>query len=425
MAVLDFVEHGGRLVDLALDIDDIRQLRLAADDSAEGVVLLARLRELATQRGTDPALRNLRNFVAGLRTIDPRAHLRAMERLPLAESEDQPLAVGARQWLANLQRFLYVNESVSENHTQESRLVRIEAAEQRLDAVVFGHPAAKQRILALVDAFLRQQARGGRIIALSGPHGNGKTSLLTQGLAPALDIPSYVIDMAGMQRSDQLLGNLPVYLGAEPGKVADALMTMQSRRGLLVFDEIEKASVAAQDAVANIVDVSRNRQFETTYFAGIPVNLTNMTFAFTINDSNRLSRTLQSRLSAGVIQTHALTEDEKMEVAVRFLVPKAIAARERPDISFSRDALTYLIRDCTDEGGVRQLGGHISSLVDDLSLAMTRGCAERVITLDWIRRSNLQILQRPEAVKGQPYFARPDSERPAGDLPNVFADAPY
>jgi ATP-dependent Lon protease len=222
----------------------------------------------------------------------------------------------------------------------------------------------KDRILEhLAVSKLREDASG-QILCFVGPPGVGKTSL-GQSIARTLDRKFARLSVGGVHDEAEIRGHRRTYIGAMPGSIIRALRDAESKNPVLLIDEIDKMGADVHgdpaSAMLEVLDPEQNRAFRDHYL-DLPFDLSTVLFICTANTIDTIPSPLLDRMD--VISLSGYTEDEKLGIAKRYLVPKQIEAHGLTParISISEKALRLVIREYTREAGVRGLERRIADL---------------------------------------------------------------
>jgi ATP-dependent Lon protease len=233
-----------------------------------------------------------------------------------------------------------------------------------LDEDHFDLEKVKDRIIEhLAVSKLRKDASG-QILCFVGPPGVGKTSL-GQSIARTLERKFARLSVGGVRDEAEIRGHRRTYIGAMPGSIIRALRDAESMNPVLLIDEIDKMGADGRgdpaSAMLEVLDPEQNRAFRDHYL-DLPFDLSKVLFICTANTVDTIPGALLDRMD--VISLSGYTEDEKLGIARRYLVPKQIEAHGlTPDgVSISDRALRLVIREYTREAGVRGLERRIADL---------------------------------------------------------------
>ena len=309
--------------------------------------------------------------------------LARLERLPPAAAEHGVIR-GYLEWIASLPWDKSTDDNLDLDH-----------ARQVLDDDHYDIDQVKDRILEfLAVRKLKPDARGS-IMCFVGPPGVGKTSL-GRSIARALGRRFERISVGGVRDESEIRGHRRTYIGAMPGTIIRALRDAGSNNPLLMIDEIDKMGADFRgdpsSAMLEVLDPEQNHSFRDHYL-DLPFDLSRIIFACTANDLDRVPGPLRDRME--VIQLAGYTEEEKLEIARRYLVPRQIerSGLSKAKIAFAEPALRTIIREYTREAGVRQLEREIGSVCRKAALEYARGTRTRKLTVSEKRAR--ELLGRP------------------------------
>ena len=242
-----------------------------------------------------------------------------------------------------------------------------------LDIAVYGHETTKATILQSVAMMITNPDTKGKVLALQGPMGNGKTTLIREGVAKAMGRPFAFVALGGATDSATLEGHDFTYEGSHAGRIVNILKECGTMDPIICFDELDKLSETPKgEEIANLLchltDHSQNSQFHDRYFSGIDFNLSRATFIFSFNDITKVNPILLDRIN--VIKTNGFKSDDKLKIAQKFLIPdlcKDIGFRLE-DLLFNDEVLKHIIQNYTEEKGVRSLKRHLETIISKVNL---------------------------------------------------------
>ena len=263
-------------------------------------------------------------------------------------------------------------------HTKER--VNVEAARKVLDGDHYGLEKVKERILEFLAVKQLAPQLKGQIICLVGPPGVGKTSIATS-VAKAIHRNMARISLGGVHDEAEIRGHRKTYVGAMPGRIIAAIKQADSCNPLLLLDEIDKLGNDQRgdpaSALLEVLDAEQNSTFRD-HFLEVPFDLSDVLFITTANTLDTIPRPLLDRME--VIELTSYTDEEKVEIAKRHLIPKQLKRHGLTKAKFklSDDGLRALIRGYTRESGVRILERQIGALCRKAAMLLVTGTVKSV-----------------------------------------------
>ena len=313
-----------------------------------------------------------------------RKEVRRYERMPEAAAE-AGMARSYLDWLIDLPWSLPAEKTID-----------IAEARRVLDEDHYGLEKIKSRIVEYLA--VRKLAPQGKapILCFVGPPGVGKTSL-GQSIARAMGRPFVRVSLGGVHDEAEIRGHRRTYIGALPGNIIQAIKKAGSRNCVMMLDEIDKMGRGIQGdssaAMLEVLDPEQNSTFRDNYL-GVPFDLSRVVFVATANMLDTIPGPLQDRME--IISLAGYTEDEKLEIARRYLVPRQREANglkpEQAEIDV--EALRVIIKGYTREAGVRSLEREIGKAFRHAAVLVAEGSSQRVT----LGTSDLT------AILGQPRF---------------------
>jgi ATP-dependent Lon protease len=297
-----------------------------------------------------------------------KRELARLERMPEAAGE-YSMARTYLEWLTELPWSI-----------ESGTVIDIAEARRILDADHYGLSKVKRRILEYLA--IQQLNPGGRspILCFVGPPGVGKTSL-GQSIARATGRKFVRVSLGGTHDEAEIRGHRRTYIGALPGNIIQGIRRAGSRDCVMMLDEVDKLGRGSQgdpsSALLEVLDPEQNATFRDNYL-GVPFDLSRVMFITTANVLDTVPGPLRDRME--VIDLPGYVEDEKFEIARRYLVDRQLKANgltaERAEVTDA--ALRAIIRDYTREAGVRQLEREIGAVLRSAAMRIAEGTAQRV-----------------------------------------------
>ncbi|HEY8540527.1 MAG TPA: endopeptidase La, partial [Steroidobacteraceae bacterium] len=348
------------------------QTREAIDERHKEALLREQLRQIKKQLGEDndgnEEIAELREAIekAGLpeeAKEQALKELKRLERMPDASGEYSML----RTWLDWMIQLPWSK--------LDEETIDIANARRVLDEDHYGLEKIKRRIIEyLAVRKLNPQGRS-PILCFVGPPGVGKTSL-GQSIARALGMKFARVSLGGVHDEAEIRGHRRTYIGALPGNIIQAIRKAGTRNPVLMLDEIDKLGAGIHgdpsSALLEVLDPEQNNTFRDNYL-GLPFDLSKVMFIATANVLDTIPGPLRDRME--VIELTGYTEDEKVEIAKRYLVRRQLEANglTSEQASISDDAIRKIVRDYTREAGVRNLERAIGSVLRNVAVRIAEG----------------------------------------------------
>jgi len=247
------------------------------------------------------------------------------------------------------------------------------SAKKHLDDAIYGQEESKLQIMQFISGKIANPDAKGLCLLLAGPPGIGKTALIKNGIAKALNWPFQFISLGGDSDASTYTGHQLVYESSHCGKIVNSLVASKSMSTVLMFDELDKISQTAKgeeimNLLIHLTDPVQNGDFEDKYLSGIPIDLSKVMFVFSANDINKIDKILLDRMM--VIELKGYDLKQKTVIAEQFLLPIALKEVNLVEkVAISTEILTTVIQDyASEEKGVRELKRSIEQITQKINM---------------------------------------------------------
>lgn len=249
----------------------------------------------------------------------------------------------------------------------------MERAKRSMEDAIYGQDEAKMQILQFIASKIANPNARGLSLLLVGPPGIGKTSLIKNGIAKALEWPFQFISLGGDSDATTYTGHQLVYESSHCGKIVNSLVAAKSMSMVLMFDELDKISGTpkgeeVQNMLVHLTDPVQNADFEDKYLSGVPIDLSKVMFVFSGNDLNKIDRILMDRMI--VVRLSGYSAKEKQAIAELYLVPAALRELNLAEkVGLSSEVIAHIIREYSgEETGVRELKRCVETVVQKINM---------------------------------------------------------
>ena len=328
----------------------------------------------------DEAQAEVNELRTRLAEVDPPEEVRRAAERELDRLSRMPVAAAEHQVIRTYVDWII---SIPWNVATEDNL-DLERARRVLDEDHYDIVKVKDRILEQLAVARLKRDAAGPVLCFVGPPGVGKTSL-GRSIARTLEREFARISVGGVRDESEIRGHRRTYVGAMPGTIVRAIRDAGSMNPVLMIDEIDKmgADVRGDPAAAmlEVLDPAQHNTFRDHYL-DLPLDLSRVLFITTANVLETIPRALLDRME--VIQLSGYTEDEKLHIARRYLVPRQLEATglEPGMVDITDDALRVVIGEYTREAGVRGLERRIGALCRKVAVEVAEGRVRERFVID-------------------------------------------
>jgi ATP-dependent Lon protease len=374
--VLTLLNRRIEVLKVSRQIDE--RTREAFDGRQKEAVLRERLRqiqkELGETEGSGAELEELKKAIAeaGMPAEAEEQALRELARL-------ERMSDGAAEY--SMTR-TYLDWLIAMPWSKvDAEHLDMDRARAILDEDHYGLEKVKKRILEFLAVRKLNPEGRSPILCFVGPPGVGKTSL-GQSIAKALGLQFRRVSLGGVHDEAEIRGHRRTYIGSLPGNIVQAMRKAGRRNPVLMLDEVDKLSASHQgdpfSALLEVLDPEQNNSFRDNYL-GVPFDLSKVLFIGTANVLDAIPAPLRDRME--VIELTGYTEEEKLQIAQRYLLKRQLTANglSAAQVQVTEEALRKVVVDHTREAGVRNLERQIGALLRNAAVAIASGLSSNIV----------------------------------------------
>jgi len=280
------------------------------------------------------------------------------------------------QWINGLIKIpfqKYNNLPINDDNSNMEKNLFLKNTNNILNKAIYGHKEAKSHILQVISKWIKNPQSSGNILALQGPMGNGKTTLVKEGIAKAINRPFAFITLGGASDSSFFDGHNFTYEGSKWGRIVEILIESKCMNPIFYFDELDKVSETQKGdeiihLLTHLTDASQNDRFQDNYFSGVNLDLSKALFIFSFNDENKIDKILKDRMH--VIHTKGFKTVDKIHITNDYLLPELLNTYKYHDnITFDDKIIECIIENYTQkEEGVRNLKRCLENIVSKVNM---------------------------------------------------------
>lgn len=258
-------------------------------------------------------------------------------------------------------------------HNNENCKKYLNNCEKILNECTYGMNNVKEKFLQLIGKWIVNPDSMGTIIALKGPMGVGKTTIIKNGISKILNRPFSFVALGGANDSSYLDGHSYTYEGSNYGKIIDILIQSKVMNPIIFFDELDKVSQSEKGneiigVLTHLTDITQNSNFQDKYFSEFSFDLSKCLFIFSYNDEMLVNPILRDRMY--VIDVKGYDKKEKVKISKLYILPDLFNEYvfTKENIIFDDEILEYIIDKTSSEEGVRNLKRSLDTIISKINL---------------------------------------------------------
>ena len=280
-------------------------------------------------------------------------------------------------WFSNFQKLPldeYTKFPISKVSNSPKEIYNFLAESRKtMNEAVYGHEHVKDEIIQLISGWISNEAGTGQVLALQGPPGNGKTTLVKNGLSKVLGRSFSLIALGGAKDSAFLQGHDYTFEGSKPGRIIEVVRDSGCMNPVIFFDEVDKLSDSPagkeiSNVLCHLLDPVQNSTFQDRYFSGIDIDLSKAVFVMSFNNPDKVDPILKDRMR--VIKMKGFKTGDKIKIAQDYLLPEIFEEfKFKPkDLKLSETVIKHIVEKYTNEHGVRDLRRNLSTIIGRLNV---------------------------------------------------------
>lgn len=307
-----------------------------------------------------------------------------LEIMNAYEETDSSEYAKYKNWMDLLLSIPYDQYLSNFNNNQESHKDYIKHIRQVLDKRLSFLEKPKDQIINIVTQMIRNPGFTVNAIGLYGVKGVGKTQIV-KSISEALGRPYRSISLGGESDSSLLTGHHFTYVGSTPGRLIEILRETKCSNPIILFDELDKVSNTnhGKEIIGNLIhltDTTTNNKYNyDRYFAGLNFDLSKVLFIFTYNDASKVDKILADRLFK--IKVDNYNFKEKLEITKTHLVKNILIEYKDLDVTFSEDAIHYIVSTSKDDEGMRDIKRKFEIIVSRVNTLMLTDEEDNIVRL--------------------------------------------